>query len=452
MNVRMQTLVGCLIWSWIVVAVASALATASHTTHYLLSLILLLPLVILLAIFAKSIHFFLYTHRHDKLIFGSLAIVLLSHLMQVFVPETGFDAVWYHLPVIDHLVTDGFTTDPNLYQLLYPLWSDLFFLPGYLIANDFGTKLVAYGGMLTLLFVTYMLSRRFLSVKRSLLITLLVSTFQVVAWQASSFYIDVFMAAFILAAFWRLLSAEKHANKSYLYLVSTAAVWLGVAVGSKHFNVVLVAPFFLATFLNYRSGVLAIIGATIAVAVASPWYIHAYLQTGQWLYPAFNHLSDLTATPEQGSSRFLFNRALTFPLSFFKVWFTRDYLSPILLFFLPAVYLVKHKINRPLLALLGLILTEWAIWWFIPPFSTRYALAGFIAAIILIAVWGSQLKNHTLFILLWLAACAIAFLPRVVVNWRSLQYLLSGQSREQYVRQFFDGNADDKLKKWHGLP
>ncbi len=452
MKFRVQTLVIWLMWSWVVVATASVLAVATQTAHHLLSLVLLFPLSILLALFSKSIQYFIHASHHAKVLVGSTFLVVLSHLVQVFVPETGFDAVWYHLPVIDTLVNNGFIAESNLYQLLYPLWSDMLFVPGYVIASDFGTKLTAYAGMLTLLFVTYVLSRRFLSIKRSLTVVLLVSTFQVVSWQAASFYIDVFMAAFILAAFWRVIVVATHAPHERLSRLLAAAIWLGFAMGSKHFNLVLILPFAFAIWLHYQSFFAAIFGVVVSLVVASPWYVHAYLQTGQLLYPAFIHLNELTNTPEQGTASFILRRIVSFPISFITILVTRDYLSPILIVLLPALYLIRKKLHPPLLAILGLTLAEWVIWWFIPPFSTRYALAGFICAVILIAVWGSQLRNQTVFLTIWLLLALVVFLPRLSVNLRSFRYVFFQQSREQYLEQFFDGNADDKLKKWHALP
>lgn len=386
---------------------------------------------------------------------AALFCILFSHVLQVFVPETGFDAVWYHLPVIDTIAQQGFTTQTSLYQLLYPLWSDILFLPGYVLAGELGTKLIAFAGVLTLLLVTYVLSRQFLFLRHSIVTTMLVSTFQVVTWQAASFYIDVFMAMFTLAAFWYLLSNSLQGSFrrwSVLSILVTSSTWLGFAIGSKHFNFILLLPFAYTVWLYMRARRYVAFSSLLAIAVASPWYIHAYLQTGQILYPAFAHLADLTRTAEQSTLQFLFKRLVQLPLSLMKVAITRDYLSPILIFLLPAVYSLRKKAQSKHLVLLSVVAVEWAIWWFIPPFSTRYALAGFIGATILIVEWGSQLKNKKIFFITCCVLCAVMMMPRVWVNIRSLQYLLGFQTKEQYVRQFFDGSIDAKLQNWHGLP
>jgi len=143
----------------------------------------------------------------DKLLPIPLIIIWLSHLVQVFVPETGFDALWYHLPIVKAMVENrGLVYLPNLYQSVNPLFADLFFALGYVVLGDLGTKIVAYLFALGLMVVSYLLARKYLNRNWSLLLITLVSTFQVVSWQSASFYIDLAKAFFEITALLFLFS------------------------------------------------------------------------------------------------------------------------------------------------------------------------------------------------------------------------------------------------------
>src|SRR5690606_12153593 len=147
------------------------------------------------------------------------------HATGIFVPETGFDAVWYHLPVIKAFSeAHRFVYLPDLYQSLNPLFSDSIFLLGFQVAGDLGTQAIAYAFGLTLVIITYALSRAVLPRTWALGVTLLISTFQVVTWQASSFYIDVAKAVWELAAVWLVLKQKN---------IGLAGLFLGASVASK---------------------------------------------------------------------------------------------------------------------------------------------------------------------------------------------------------------------------
>src|SRR5258708_1946884 len=96
----------------------------------------------------------------DQFLVGSLVVIWFIHLLGVFVPETGFDAVWYHLPIVSEFAKlHRVMYLPDFYQSLNPLWSDLIFLHGYQLAGEIGAKFVAYIFGLSFLFVSYQLAR-----------------------------------------------------------------------------------------------------------------------------------------------------------------------------------------------------------------------------------------------------------------------------------------------------
>lgn len=454
------------VWSWVFVAILAAVAVATAATHMianLLPFLLIFPLTALVLIIIRiSIGFFVLT-RFQRLLLVMLACIWTSHFLQVLVPETGFDAVWYHLPVLQQLVlSNGFTTSPTLYQLLYPLWSDLAYLPAFVLARDLGAKVTAFGGGIALVFSTFALSRMYLTRTWSLLTVLTVSTFQVVAWQSASFYIDVFIACFIVGGMWHLLFAhgQSHAESkvSVVLNLCAAGVLFGFAIGSKHFNIALLVPIGLSTVFLFRKIQPSLLTIIISGIVAMPWYIHAYNHTQQWLYPALSHWSDLTgATGSPSSLQYLFERFISLPLSLIKVVIARDYVSPIVVLapFVIAYLWLKNRISKNMLPLVIFFVFQWGIWWFIPPLSSRYALAGFIIAVILVAIFFQNFVRSrritTAVISILLLMSIVNMIPRLYVNYRSLMFLSGQQSKEEYLHQFLDGNLDGPLRKWHKL-
>ena len=108
--------------------------------------------------------------------------------------------------------------------------------------------------------------------------------------------------------------------------------------------------------------------------------------------------------------------------------------------------------NERLFILFVFSISQWLIWWYLPPVSTRYAISGFISMLILeisvLKTFNSKLTNNKILILLALFAF-INFIPRIFVNIRSLKYLLGNQTQKEYIEQFYDGSIDQKLKDWY---
>ena len=121
-----------LVLSWLVIGVISSLAGFLGLLRPGLSLLLIVPSVLLCGMGWKVIQ-----HWKDaSLILKILLVVLgglwLMHSVGVLMPETGFDAVWYHLPIIlRNMEVGSFVYQPALYQSLNPLFSDTLFLLGW---------------------------------------------------------------------------------------------------------------------------------------------------------------------------------------------------------------------------------------------------------------------------------------------------------------------------------
>lgn len=386
--------------------------------------------------------------RFETVIFYLLSVILVLHFIQVLVPETGFDALWYHLPVAKEILArEGIVYMSEIYQTLNPLFSDLYFVAGYSVLGETGSKLVAYLFMLLLLQATYLLSRSFLNRKFSLLVVLCVSTFQVVAWQSASFYVDVAKGFWEIAGLW--IVTTNHPNR-----VKYAALFFSASLATKLFSLLLL-PIFIYSFVQGT----VVVGIVYLLLLPCMYYLFSYWHTGDPFYVlslVLKNLDQIGGT----TSFFTFAIKRTVQVIVSPYYFTtaRDYVFP-LLTPLGAVFLFAFnkvwKTERLRILLLFSVLS-WLIWWFVPPLSTRYALSGFVTLLICV-VYGVQkyvvksTRHEQVLVALLLISVLVNAVPRIFVAKRSLTYLFGGQTQQQYLEQFYDGSIDDKIKSWYRL-
>ncbi len=448
-----------LVSSWFVCGVVSSLAGFTGLWYLPVALVLILPLAALIKSSWTGFQPFRTWNRTDQSLATGLGLVWLFHLVGVLVPETGFDAVWYHLPVVSQFVAaHQFIYLPELYQSLNPFFADGIYLLGFLIGGEFGAKMVAYGITLSLVIVSYQVARLFLTRTTALLATILISTFQVVTWQASSFYIDTAKALFEMGGLLWLLTAARN-WKSYF----VSGLLFGAVLGSKAFNLVMLPWILLVAVVSRpqpRWQKIAVF-MTAAFLVAIPYYWRTYYYSGNALLaltlPAQN-LQEIGGQPTVFA--FLIQQLLTFPSSLIQLsLFSTDYVSFALLLLLPfGVWFVSqnwrdHRVQMLLIWSLG----QYLLWWFVPPLSTRYALSGFITLLILemvaVEAWNRTHSSYQKPLqLMLIIAIGFNLLPRLVVTSRHLKYIVGSQTKHQYLEQFYDGSIDQHLKKWHQLP
>ncbi len=389
-------------------------------------------------------------------------VVWALHFLQVLVPETGFDALWYHLPIVSKMAqVQGLVYLPKLYQSVNPLFSDLYFLTGFSVFGIFGAKTIAYIFASFLSLASYSLARFFVSRKFAILIALTVSTFQVVSWQSASFYIDVAKAFFEIAGL-LLLFCSATTDISFSdknFYSKTGLLFLSASLATKLFSLLL-APIFIVLFgLKDFFNKKIILHIFLLFCLPFFYYWFAYIYTGNPFYSLVIHTEKLQEIGGQESPiLYIVQKIITLPLSVISFATARDYVNPILvLFFIPITIRIKKIWKDEKLRMLFLFsVAQWVIWWFVPPLSTRYALSGFITVLILgtsvvIREYATNLKFQKLFLLILLFLVIVATIPRIIVAKRSLHYLLTNQTRQNYLQQFYDGSIDEKINNWYGL-
>jgi len=424
---------------------------------------------------------------------GLLFVVWFCHSLQVFVPETGFDALWYHLPVAKKIVSSqSLVFDPEIYQTVNPLFSDLYFAGGFGLAGEMGSKMVAFSFGLVFLISVWLVARKFLNRDWALSTILIVSVFQPVAWQSASFYVDVAKALWEISALFCILELWQSRKHQTMWLI-ISSLFIGASLGTKAFSWLLLPVFLVIIYLvlinrqmNSRQAVVSKPNVALLInlwlilffvcLIPLPYILHAWVQTGDAFFPITQHLLKIqeisgVAVSSAGEVKnllaYFFNRLLSLPLAPFYFETARDYIFPLGLLLLPFSISGwrQKKLQTSNLVLIIYALYSWLIWWFVPPLSTRYAISGFV---ILILIWLIGLNSYTRNIVAkrsknfnWrlskkmlekiiLLMVLVNFLPRLIVGVRSSRYLLGFETSDQYLEQFYDGNIDTKLRQWRG--
>lgn len=423
-------------------------------------LLILLPFYFLFLWIFDTVSYLKGLNFGERILVALIFVIWLIHFTGVLVPETGFDAVWYHLPIADAFIKHGgFFYLPQYYQSLNPYFSDGIFMLGYSGLSELGAKFVAYLFGLATIFVSYLIARKFLNRFWALLFVLTISTFQVVTWQSSSFYVDVAKAFWELAAIYFLMNSVSSKKKNTVL----ASLFFGASLATKLFSLFLLPAFLMILFkITQGSAFLknCLIFNLVSILVALPFYLFAYAHTGNLFYSLGVHQNKLAEIGGNSSViGYLWQRTLLLPSSLTQLTlFSRDY-TTLLLFIFPVlifIYLKKIWKQKELVILLIFSVNQWLLWWYLPPLSTRYALSGFIT-LALILFWCLQrftqenLKARNYVVLTVLMAVILNLLPRMVVLQRNLDYILGTKNKEQYLQQFYDGSIDNNLKIWHQI-
>jgi len=445
--------------SWFSCAVITTLVGWAGGLFLPLYLILLFPSFFLMRLGWQVVISFSGLKVIEKLMVTVFGLIWLMHGLGVLMPETGFDAVWYHLPIVEQFLTLGrIIYLPDYYQSLNPLFSDVLFLLGYQAAGDMGAKVVAYGLALSCMAVSYALARHVLPRHWALATVLFISTYQVMTWQASSFYVDVAKAMWEVASLWLLLQAVDHQSSRHQHTM-WSGLFFGASLATKLFSVLLWPVMLLLVWLMTKRWQKVCVFLVTSALVVAPFYLYTFWYAGTPFLSALLHLGRLDEISGGSSGvSYLSERIISFPWSLIQLTlFSRDYVSVLFLALPLAGYdCWQRKADRKLTTLWIFGLAQWLIWWFVPPLSTRYALSGFIVLGICV-FWYIKLlfdkKPAWKLPLLTLIAAAIFInlMPRMYVASRQLPYLLGRQTKDVYLRQFFDGNIDHHLQKWHRL-
>lgn len=408
--------------------------------------------------------------RGEKLIIVGLISQFILYSLGLFVPETSFDAVWYHIPLAEVYASTGRIAQiPELLYSTMPRLGEMYFVLGFLLHSPLIIKFISLLFSLLFSLLTYHLSRQYLTRFWSLLTTLVVNSLYVIAWQSTAGYVDLTRAVFELAALLSLIvlfSSKLQNLKSLIHGIFISSLFTGFALSVKFQAVIFFIALLVFLILSlkrigyslFKILILVTCYLLLSFAVASPWYIDNYRSTGHAFYPLnlpAKQLDQLTHAGAVSSLDWLSSQTIHLPLLFWDLSVNpAQQLTPLILILLP--FLFNKKIIRVHLALYAFILVFLILWWFLPPPESRYALSvipplialEFLAATSLPARY-HYLKRWT--IIFALITVGLNYSLRLAASAKFVPLLTGHITSQQYIdSQTTDFNRDIMQKYYSG--
>lgn len=398
------------------------------------------PLRDLIANFKKSVDI----KRFDIawLAFLPLVLFLLWQLIGALAPEVKFDSLWYHLTqakvyLLEHKIRAFLppaqlgqsSVTPRLIDMLYTLQLAL-------SPYEIGPKALHWAFAVLILAGVYTWTRQFAGRAGACAATTLLASFPIFGWLAQTAYIDLGVTFFGLVLLRRAFSVKRDAN----------LVVLGVIAGlflSTKLWALLLAPVVVTVLLQRGLAPSKIVkSALIAALVASPWFIEAFIWTGNPVFPVFS-INDPDHLGGASSLRDWFLRV--YPNTFPDLWQQINHNFPLLALGLGAVLFVfgKGRDKSPLiLAAVGIIgILGWSI---LPVRDDRYALIFILPLVVSFGILISRLSAKTFGkIMVVLALAPVIFLNFLILWGRTINYFpvsFGLESRHDYLTRVIGPN------------
>ena len=218
------------------------------------------------------------------------AVFLFVGFLLALAPEHQYDAVWYHLGLPRlWLESGGLVFMPTEYVSLYPMTWELIYTLGMGVGGPGAAKLLHFAALPLSAAVVAALARRATPSVPPLLPVAIFVSIPTVLWEATTAYIDLaltFHVSLLLFAIIRFVDTRRDV---WLWL---GAVNLGMALATKHLALMVVPLVVPGLVLAMRradgrwsAGVRPALILLSGVALAVPWYVRSYLETGNPVFP-----------------------------------------------------------------------------------------------------------------------------------------------------------------------
>jgi len=411
---------------------------------------------------------------------------LLVSLVGSLAPETFYDTLFYQLGIPQYWLHRGYVkTVPYVMQSLYPQNMGILYGYGLALGRESVTKLMNFGfGVLTILVMLKTIKTITAGIKvgekdenaprndTGMVAAAIFTTIPTVmyVWWHSGY--EMALAFFEMLALWCVASwfrrdeiaspaarndnrsdkSDRYSKDNYGLLV-LAGIFVGLAVGTKYTSLMAVAALSGGILVvgiirkeNLRKVLLnAVMPGIIALVVASPWLIRAFVSTGNPVFPFFfgtGHYPTLRhfSFTDPALPPFSILNYILFPwkLTIVPDWGQANHIGMTLLFLTPLVFLLRKK--PPVVKFLLTYCIMYTIAWLaIGRFYFRY-LVPFIPALALLLCYAiahirSALARNTALvgtgILCLLSLIEAGGIQKMALD--PLGVVLGVQSKEEYL-------------------
>lgn len=371
-----------------------------------------------------------------------LGLWLIVNLIGALGPEIFYDALWYHLTLPKlylqkesvHFIPGNlfyYSAMPRLIEMLYTAVISL--------SNEIGAKVIHYlfGVLATIVIIIY--GSRLFNRRVAIIAALIFYSNLIVAWQSTTAYIDLGRTFFETCAFFLFLNWWKEREDSDLIKSGLTA---GLALSTKYLAFGSIATLgLLIVFYSKKNKIFDLFKFLIpALFIPMPWFLFAYLSTGNPIYPLFSGILS-------GWHDFILRGFFDFFSDFYKLsnlpsdWASP--FSPIYLILLPLTFVsvLKFKIVR----VIGLYCLLAYIVWFLTPRTggTRFilpylpAFSVFVSSVFLLN--SNRFKTYKLIAIYSIFAVTIFNLAiRFYVNSKNIPVIIGKQSKHDFLVKNLD--------------
>jgi len=363
-----------------------------------------------------------------------IALVFVN-MIGAMVPELAFDALWYHLTIPKIYLSNHsiFYIPGNLlYYSAMPRLGEMLYILPLASYGEILAKIVHLSfGLFTSLAI-YKLSRKYFEKTVSILAVVIFYSNLVVSWQSTTAYVDLIRSFFELIALWGFINWWETKNKQWLV---ESGVILGLAVSTK-----IIAVFSLLIFsiliifknksLSKKSIREILILNLTALVIVAPWFIFAYIYTGNPVFPILTNL-----TPSFNLSQ-LVNPIRMVSGVFALFTSSADPISPIYLILLPLILINFKKLKVITKLMLGYSLIALLTIFLIPTTDqARFYMPYLPAFSIVIASTITIVKNKSkqAIIGLIILLAIISFIYRSAASYKYFRYILRQESKEKFL-------------------
>ncbi len=397
-------------------------------------------------------------NKHTLWVVGlisAFSIMVLGSL----VPETAFDALWYHLTLPKlYLAMGGISFIPGslFYYSAMPKLGEMLYIPAIALQGDILAHSIHLAFAVLTGIAIYELIKKFSSPYFAIIGVVIFFSNIVVLWEATTAYVDLIRAFYEVMALWGIINYIE--KKEIKWLVESAFLF-GLAVETKLLAMMSLPIFVTALFFfgfKRRTERLfdCILFIFLSLLVSLGWFALSYSTTGNPLYPLFGNYSVVIGKDVLAFPQTITDMATVFVSS-------ADPISPIYLMLVPLLLLVWRKLGRQEVMLVILSLVSLLMWTvtpktgggrFILPYLPLFSLT---AGVVL-----SKLKNEKQLLKISLGSILLVFIVSIayrgVAQMRTLPVVLGVESRESYLTKslnfqfgdFYD--TDNKIKDMVG--
>ncbi len=384
-----------------------------------------------------------------KLLFFIFLFQALINLIGVLGPELSFDALWYHLTLPKIFLENHsifYIPGGLLYYSVMPKLTEMLYLPALAFSNELTAKFIHFTFGILTSYVIYKVSRKFFDHKFSLLAVIIFYGNLVVAWESIASYIDLSRTFFEAMALWGFLNWFEKKERKWLL---ESAVMLGLAVSTKLlaigsifiFSALIIYSLFKKHNLSLRLFLDLLIYWFVSVLIALPWFVFAFINTGNPVYPLFTKTIDVGF----GQNLLNFSRFSSDILTMF----TRlsDPISPLYIIFLPIALVLFKGFKQELKVVLLYCFLAILVWYLTPRtgggrFILPYLPAFSIAAVAVInRIKKGHLQKICISLVIFFSFFSIIY--RGLANAKYFPVIIGKESKNEFLSKNLNFNYGD---------